>query len=52
MVVQMDQNQLHLEKDRGNPRVSELNPYPYPFKTRTLVRGMGFQPLGVRVEQG
>jgi hypothetical protein len=41
-----------LEKDRGNPGVLELNPNPYPFKTRTLVRGTGFQPLGVRVEQG
>jgi hypothetical protein len=43
---------LQIEKDRGNPGVLELNPYPYPFKTRTLVRGTDFQPLGVRVERG
>jgi hypothetical protein len=43
---------MYLEKDRGNPGVSELNPYPYPFKTRTPYKGMGLQPLGVRVERG
>jgi hypothetical protein len=43
---------IQVEKDRGNPGVPELNPYPHPFKTPTLVKGTGFQRVGVRVERG
>ena len=31
-----------LEKDRGNPGVSKVYPYPHPLKTPTLVKGRGF----------
>ena len=41
-----------VEKDRGNPGVSKVYPYPHPLKTPTLYEGRGFQPVGVRVARG
>ena len=34
--------QFQVEKDRGNPGVLKVYPYPHPLKTPTLIKGRGF----------
>ena len=36
------ESEAHVEKDRGNPGVLKVYPYPHPLKTPTLVKGRGF----------
>ena len=38
----LDTSTRHVEKDRGNPGVLKVYPYPHPLKTPTLVKGRGF----------
>ena len=37
----------YLEKDRGNPRVLKVYPYPHPFKTPTVKTLQGLKELNV-----
>ena len=42
VISSWEKTQIQLEKDRGNPGVLKVYPYPHPLKTPTLVKGRGF----------